>query len=533
MFQPENDQDFWDNLVEEFAHSGMNFMAPVHRGYLPNQNRDVGDPRKLADLIAAMNRRGLSKAFKIAIFDDNPASWKKGMNLDQGNNKLFDCGDISNYKYIWDYNIKKSYEVVPDSLRYKIDGRPVIIFWHASDSWFTNQGNGHLKDIMMYIRGECQRTFGFNPYIIVTPTFVQKDSKLNDPGVIDALHDWFNMSQSYSVESFNGTKIGALASGFYKQGDNGLMFIDPKHGETLRNGLDKTVNGGCKISFIEGFTDWAENTSLHRSEGGYTATYYDYPNQRINIVRKFTGKDFVQNLKLEAEGCDSYYDKSNGNSGKLYRNGNLDIVRTNDVNGGWHVTNTQAGEYLEWKEIPMTKTTNFSIRYRSSAEAKINFMVNNTSLGDKVLPSTNGNWKTIDNIAACALAANGYNTLKVSVVSGTPELNFFTVKVNGSKGGDADAETDMAIQAKSELAQNYPNPFNPITTISFINSNDGKVELTVYNSKGEIVQNVFNGSLNAGNHSFYFDGSKFNSGVYFYKLTTLESSITKKMILMK
>jgi len=533
MFQPENDQDFWDNLVEEYAHSGLDYMAVNVRGYIPNNNWDVGDPRRLADLMAAMDRRGLSDAFKIAFFDDNPASWQRArsITLGLGNDAKFNCGDTTNYKYIWDRNIKTALTKVPSNRWHKIDGRPLLIFWHAGDSWFTNQGNGNLKKIMLYIRKQCQLSFGVNPYIIVADSFVDKDPQISDPAVIDGVHDWFNMSRSHTVRTFNGTKVGALVPGFSKS-ESGGMFLDPKHGQTLTDGLQATVNGGCKTTFIEGFTDFAENAALHRSEGGYAATYYDYPNQRINIVRKFTGKDFVRDLKLEAEACDSYYDKSSGNSGKLYRNGNLDIVRTNDVNGGWNVTNTQAGEWLEWKEIPLSKATFFSIRYRSTAAATINFSVDGTSLGNKVIASTNGNWATIENVASYSNSTNGYHSLKVNIVAGTPEINFFTVKVSGSKEDLAAIETETTA-ADYILNQNYPNPFNPATTISFALPVSENVKLSVMNAKGETVKELANGSYQPGSHSFNFDASGLNSGIYFYQLVTSQKIITKKMIMIK
>jgi len=42
-----------------------------------------------------------------------------------------------------------------------------------------------------------------------------------------------------------------------------------------------------------------------------------------------------------------------------------------------------------------------------------------------------------------------------------------------------------------------------------------------------------NGIQKVGNHSFNFDGSGLNSGIYFYQLITAEKTITKKMVLIK
>ncbi|MBN2777694.1 MAG: T9SS type A sorting domain-containing protein [Bacteroidales bacterium] len=84
-----------------------------------------------------------------------------------------------------------------------------------------------------------------------------------------------------------------------------------------------------------------------------------------------------------------------------------------------------------------------------------------------------------------------------------------------------------------KLEQNYPNPFNPTTSISFFNSNIGKVELSIFNSNGELVSTLVNGNLEAGNHTIRFDASNLNSGVYFYKMSVDGVSKTKKMVLVK
>ncbi|MBN1971563.1 MAG: choice-of-anchor J domain-containing protein [Candidatus Delongbacteria bacterium] len=89
------------------------------------------------------------------------------------------------------------------------------------------------------------------------------------------------------------------------------------------------------------------------------------------------------------------------------------------------------------------------------------------------------------------------------------------------------------LPGSTTLAQNYPNPFNPTTSINFYSNMSGKVELSVYNSNGELVSTLVNGNMNAGNHTVMFDASNLNSGVYFYTLTSPTKTITKKMVLVK
>jgi len=92
---------------------------------------------------------------------------------------------------------------------------------------------------------------------------------------------------------------------------------------------------------------------------------------------------------------------------------------------------------------------------------------------------------------------------------------------------------DAVKPENSTLSQNYPNPFNPETTISYQLSAISDVKLAVYNAKGELVKTLVQNVQNAGRYSVTFEGTDLNSGVYFYKLTTPESSFMKKMVLVK
>ncbi|HUI29380.1 MAG TPA: T9SS type A sorting domain-containing protein [Candidatus Acidoferrales bacterium] len=83
------------------------------------------------------------------------------------------------------------------------------------------------------------------------------------------------------------------------------------------------------------------------------------------------------------------------------------------------------------------------------------------------------------------------------------------------------------------LSQNYPNPFNPSTTIEYSVPRNGFVTLKVYNILGQEVSTLFSGVQHAGNYQATFDGAKFASGVYFYRLQAGNVSITKKLVLIK
>jgi|GEM_PF-2845124 len=83
------------------------------------------------------------------------------------------------------------------------------------------------------------------------------------------------------------------------------------------------------------------------------------------------------------------------------------------------------------------------------------------------------------------------------------------------------------------LSQNYPNPFNPSTKISFSVIESGLVTLKIYNVLGQEIATLINNELTSGVHEVEFSASNLPSGVYIYKLENGNSSITKKMMLLK
>ncbi len=94
-------------------------------------------------------------------------------------------------------------------------------------------------------------------------------------------------------------------------------------------------------------------------------------------------------------------------------------------------------------------------------------------------------------------------------------------------------EEDENILNSFMLLQNYPNPFNPRTVINYIIPNESKISLKVFDLLGNEVAELVNDIKSKGEYSVLFDGSKFTSGIYFYRISAGSSSIVKKMILLK
>ncbi len=86
------------------------------------------------------------------------------------------------------------------------------------------------------------------------------------------------------------------------------------------------------------------------------------------------------------------------------------------------------------------------------------------------------------------------------------------------------------LPTESVLQGNYPNPFNPHTMIRFSIQDGENGALTIYNTKGQLLETHH---YEAGDHELNWNAAQYGSGIYFYKLETLNYTNIKKMIMVK
>ncbi len=121
------------------------------------------------------------------------------------------------------------------------------------------------------------------------------------------------------------------------------------------------------------------------------------------------------------------------------------------------------------------------------------------------------------------------------------ENNYYRLKqidLNGAYEYSNVVEVDLSVPDAFNLSQNYPNPFNPSTIINFGLPVKSDISLSVYNSVGELVKVMANGTYEAGNYSLTFNASDLTSGIYFYTLKAKGSNgnefvQTTKMLFLK
>lgn len=135
-----------------------------------------------------------------------------------------------------------------------------------------------------------------------------------------------------------------------------------------------------------------------------------------------------------------------------------------------------------------------------------------------------------------------------------PNINSSTVKIrirmdnSGTDYFDVSDEVFTITGATSSppvrnhafaLEQNEPNPFRPSTSISFVLERDSPlVRLSIHDARGALVATLLDGPRPLGPHSVVWDGTdetgaRATSGVYFYRLESLDRVATRKMTLLR
>ena len=85
---------------------------------------------------------------------------------------------------------------------------------------------------------------------------------------------------------------------------------------------------------------------------------------------------------------------------------------------------------------------------------------------------------------------------------------------------------------------NYPNPFKSITTISYSIPKTGLVRLSIFNIRGQLIRDLFNGNAAKGQQITNWDGRDNNgcevaSGMYFCCIRTTETLRYHKIMRLK
>lgn len=124
----------------------------------------------------------------------------------------------------------------------------------------------------------------------------------------------------------------------------------------------------------------------------------------------------------------------------------------------------------------------------------------------------------------------GEKVFEMTLPDGIYTYRAFKLEEDGSPTSVPSA---ARIPTSIALQQNYPNPFNPSTTIRYTLPGTGVVTLSVYDMLGRESAVLVNAVEAAGEHTVRLEAGSLASGVYFYRLQTENTVVTKRMQLVR
>lgn len=136
---------------------------------------------------------------------------------------------------------------------------------------------------------------------------------------------------------------------------------------------------------------------------------------------------------------------------------------------------------------------------------------------------------------------NDYTVAAFGTAGSSADFLITDFRVDDSATGVATGRRlDDSVPTAFTLRQNYPNPFNPETRITFEVPAGwtAPVTLRVFNIQGQLVQTLFDGYAQPGQHTIPWNshdtrGQALSSGVYFYQVRSGDFVAVRKMLLEK
>lgn len=155
--------------------------------------------------------------------------------------------------------------------------------------------------------------------------------------------------------------------------------------------------------------------------------------------------------------------------------------------------------------------------------------------GFEIQRSSGGDFESIDFVDGNGTTAepNSYSYIDRDVPVGTFTYRLKQIDFDGSFEYSQIVEVTIPAPVAFALEQNYPNPFNPSTRIKFAIPEESDVRMSVYNTLGQEVAEIFSTRLREGFHEVDFDAGSLTSGIYFYRLESDKFVDVKKMIIIK
>ncbi|MCX6162093.1 MAG: T9SS type A sorting domain-containing protein [Ignavibacteriae bacterium] len=351
----------------------------------------------------------------------------------------------------------------------------------------------------------------------------------NDSGVYLSTNNGQNWTQSAlnnkDVYCFaiNGNNIFA--------GTNNGVWLSTNNGQTwIQTGLNHTINFSLAISGNNIFTGCYNNQGvLFSINNGQTWTHTSLNNKDVYSLA------INENIIFAGTYYSGIYFSTN--NGRTWTQTSLtnSVVRSlaisgNNIFAGTYNFSSPSGVYLSTNNGQTWTQTALNNQHVPSLVISGNNIFAGTGSG--VFHSTNNGSTWLNKNQGFSvvprvnslLIANGY------IFAGTEGYSVWRRSYSEIIGIKQISEL---VPSSYSLSQNYPNPFNPVSKIQYELPRAGVVRLAVYDVMGREIEMLVNERQAAGSYETVWDGTRFASGVYFYRLTAEGYRETRKMLLIR
>lgn len=316
-------------------------------------------------------------------------------------------------------------------------------------------------------------------------------------------------SDFLAVQFFDSENGWVLEDGFYDEEleEYGIFLANTTDGGTtwswVRTGIAGSMTYDGSLFFTDSLTGWAAGSGsiIHTNDGGENWVEQDPLDAWRIATVKFTSstKGWVggEGLFMTEDGGTTW-ERDSTIWFSIGGYGDIKDINFTDSLHGWIVGNNGRVLY----------TSNGGEHWTDTI---INFVTYSDLLGCHFINDSTG-W-----------AAGGNGTI---------------VKIMSSEAYIVEDNRGTNVPSQIALLQNYPNPFNSTTRIDYTIHKTAFIEISIYNTLGQLVKTLVKKEQQKGNHRVQWDGKDNSgysvaSGLYYYLLKTEETTLYRKMLLLK
>ncbi len=554
----------------EIGLSDVFFISP-DTGWVVGEEETIFKTTNGGQTWELLNQRNFAPQWNVVVFNTDSTGWVGG-----------DLGTVlkSYYGDVW-----SATEALTDSaLQYKMVQEIVFptettgflianngVFAKTTDggkSWNVSQIPGAENDFfygMHFYDDQTGMIVGYGGVMYKTPdggtTWQKLSTSFTTDDILDGavgstialwmvtrtgkIYGTFDGGQSWNmlVDSPNNPPRAICYAGgsLYAVGANGLILFSGNSGIswiTQNSGVSQNLNDVQFASITDGWAVGEDGVVLKTTDGGQTWSSMTLPiTETPELFGVFA---FSANRAVVAGQGVLYQTLDGGASWSGYSNSNLTFyaVTFTDSLHGWAAASdgkvyatTDGG--ANW--VAQTTGTSNPLYHVEFWDFNLGWAV---GANGTILQTVDGgaHWEADQSPTQLDLNYVAFPDTSNGWVLG----NGGTV-LNGNVGtivGITHSPAPANIPASVRLLPNFPNPFNPSTTIGVQLNHRQRVRLDIFNLRGQKIRTLWVGELDAGTHSFVWDGRddagrQVSSGMYVYQLRTSRQSISRKMILIK